>query len=127
VTERLLDPWHCTLDDFASADAPMRRCLGLARAAAQTELPVLILGESGTGKTLLARAIHNSSKRSSAAFVSFNAAALSDTLLDRLRAAAGGRRPPRLGHAPAAGRVHGNRPLPEGSVRLAICNVVAEF
>jgi len=82
VTERVLDPWHCTLDDFASADAPMRRCLDLARAAAQTELPVLILGESGTGKTLLARAIHNSSRRSSAAFVSFNAAALSDTLLD---------------------------------------------
>ena len=82
MSERVLDPWHCTLDDFASADAPMRRCLGLARAAAQTELPVLILGESGTGKTLLARAIHNSSKRSSAAFVSFNAAALSDTLLD---------------------------------------------
>ena len=82
MNERVLDPWHCTLDDFASADAPMRRCLDLARAAAQTELPVLILGESGTGKTLLARAVHNSSKRSSAAFVSFNAAALSDTLLD---------------------------------------------
>ncbi len=60
----------------------MRRCLDLARAAAPTELPVLILGESGTGKTLLARAVHNSSKRAPAAFVSFNAAALSDTLLD---------------------------------------------
>jgi two-component system response regulator HydG len=78
----VLDPWHCTLDDFASADAPMRRCLDLARAAAQTELPVLILGESGTGKTLLARAVHNSSRRTAGAFVSFNAAALSDTLLD---------------------------------------------
>jgi len=60
----------------------MRRCLDLARAAAQTDLPVLILGESGTGKTLLARAVHNSSKRSAGPFVSFNAAALSDTLLD---------------------------------------------
>lgn len=79
---RALDPWHCTLDDFASADAPMRRCLDLARAAAQTDLPVLILGESGTGKTLLARAIHNSSRRAAGPFVSFNAAALSDTLLD---------------------------------------------
>ena len=82
MTERVLDPWHCTLDDFASADAPMRRCLDLARAAARTDLPVLILGESGTGKTLLARAVHNSSKRAQAPFVSFNAAALSDTLLD---------------------------------------------
>jgi transcriptional regulator with PAS, ATPase and Fis domain len=78
----VLDPWHCTLDDFASADAPMRRCLDLARAAARTDLPVLILGESGTGKTLMARAIHNSSRRAAAPFVSFNAAALSDTLLD---------------------------------------------
>jgi transcriptional regulator with PAS, ATPase and Fis domain len=82
VTARVLDPWHCTLDDFASEDAPMRRCLDLARAAAQTDLPVLILGESGTGKTLLARAVHNSSKRAAGPFVSFNAAALSDTLLD---------------------------------------------
>ena len=60
----------------------MRRCLDLARIAARTDLPVLILGESGTGKTLLARAIHNSSKRAGHPFVSFNAAALSDTLLD---------------------------------------------
>jgi two-component system response regulator HydG len=77
-----LDPWQCTLDDFASADESMDRCLELARAAARTDLPTLILGETGTGKTLLARAIHNTSKRAAKGFVSFNAAALSDTLLD---------------------------------------------
>jgi transcriptional regulator with PAS, ATPase and Fis domain len=71
-----------TLDDFHTEDAAMAACLERARAAAATELPVLILGESGTGKTLLARAIHNSSSRASRAFVAFNAAALSDTLLD---------------------------------------------
>jgi transcriptional regulator with PAS, ATPase and Fis domain len=79
---RALDPWPCTLDDFASADAAMRRCLERARGAARTVLPTLMLGESGTGKTLLARAIHNSSGRAQAPFVSFNAAALSDTLMD---------------------------------------------
>ena len=73
---------RATLNDFHSADAPMVRCLELAQIAAQTDLPILILGESGTGKTLLARAIHNSSKRFKEPFVSFNAAALSDTLLD---------------------------------------------
>ena len=71
-----------TLDDFHSADYAMRACLDLARVAARTDLPILILGESGTGKTLLARAIHNSSQRARGPFVSFNAAALSDTLLD---------------------------------------------
>ena len=74
--------WPLALDDFHSADEAMRTCLELARVASRTDLPVLILGESGTGKTILARAIHNSSARAKRAFVSFNAAALSDTLLD---------------------------------------------
>ena len=71
-----------TLDQFTTDDDAMRRCLGLARIAARTDLPVLILGESGTGKTMLARAVHDSSSRAKGAFASFNAAALSDTLLD---------------------------------------------
>jgi len=79
---RSMDPNHCSLEAFQTTDPAMCRCLSLARTAARTDLPVLILGESGTGKTLLARAIHNSSKRAGHPFVSFNAAALSDTLLD---------------------------------------------
>ena len=71
-----------TLDDFVSSDPPMQACLERARLAARTDLPVLILGESGTGKTILARAIHNSSARAAGPFVSFNAAALSETLID---------------------------------------------
>jgi transcriptional regulator with PAS, ATPase and Fis domain len=76
------DRADATLDAFYTSDAAMQACLDRARVAARTDLPVLILGESGAGKTILARAIHNSSKRSGAPFVSFNAAALSDTLLD---------------------------------------------
>ncbi|HEU0106362.1 MAG TPA: sigma 54-interacting transcriptional regulator [Vicinamibacteria bacterium] len=71
-----------TLADFQSEDAPMAACLKRARLAAATDLPVLILGESGTGKTLLAHALHNSSARAARPFVAFNAAALSDGLLD---------------------------------------------
>jgi transcriptional regulator with PAS, ATPase and Fis domain len=71
-----------TLEDFAAGDPAMVRCLELARVAARTDLPVLILGESGSGKTLLASAIHHSSRRATAPFVSFNAAALSETLLE---------------------------------------------
>ena len=71
-----------TLDDLYSSDGVMQACLDRARLAAATDLPILILGESGTGKTLLARAVHNSSRRAARPFVSFNAAALSETLLD---------------------------------------------
>src|SRR5258708_24139071 len=60
----------------------MERCLRLAALAAESDVPVLILGETGTGKTLLAQAIHNSSARARGQFVSFNASAMSDTLLE---------------------------------------------
>src|SRR5947207_2778144 len=76
------DDTDATLDDFWSSDAGMQACLDRARLAARTDLPILILGESGTGKTILARAIHNSSSRKGRPFIAFNAAALSETLLD---------------------------------------------
>ncbi len=53
-----------------------------ARRAAQSSSPVMLLGETGTGKELLAHAIHASSPRSSAALVSVNIAAIPDTLLE---------------------------------------------
>ena len=79
---RAADHAGSTLDEFYTSDAVMQACLDRARVAARTDLPILILGESGAGKTILARAIHNSSPRARHPFVSFNAAALSDTLLD---------------------------------------------
>jgi transcriptional regulator with PAS, ATPase and Fis domain len=82
VNAHEFDDTDATLDDFCSSDAAMQACLDRARLAARTELPILILGESGTGKTILARAIHNSSSRKDRPFVAFNAAALSETLLD---------------------------------------------
>jgi transcriptional regulator with PAS, ATPase and Fis domain len=60
----------------------MRWCLQLAFFAARSDAPVLILGRTGTGKTLLAHALHNSSARAKGPFVSFNASAMSDTLLE---------------------------------------------
>src|ERR1041385_9186519 len=70
------------VDQLTSANAAMQRCLKLAALAARSDIPVLILGETGTGKTLLAQAIHNSSARARGKFVSFNASAMSDTLLE---------------------------------------------
>ena len=60
----------------------MARCLRLAALAAKSDVPVVLLGETGTGKTLLAHAIHNSSTRAGRPLIAFNASAISDTLLE---------------------------------------------
>src|SRR3954469_17836429 len=70
------------VEDIATSNEAMARCLQLAQLAAQSDVPGVLLGETGTGKTLLAHAIHNSSARASEPFVSFNAAAMSETLLE---------------------------------------------
>src|SRR5246127_2945984 len=70
------------IEDLTTSNEAMARCLRLAALAAKSDVPVVLLGETGTGKTLLAHAIHNSSTRSSGPFISFNASAMSDTLLE---------------------------------------------
>ena len=82
MARKRFDQAGATLDQFFTSDHAMQGCLDRARMAAKTDLPILILGESGVGKTILARGIHNSSDRRDGPFVSFNAAALSETLLD---------------------------------------------
>ncbi|MDQ6860271.1 MAG: sigma 54-interacting transcriptional regulator [Verrucomicrobiota bacterium] len=70
------------LEDLTTTSEAMARCLRLATLACRSDVPVVLLGETGTGKTLLAHAIHNSSLRARGPFVSFNAAAMSETLLE---------------------------------------------
>jgi transcriptional regulator with PAS, ATPase and Fis domain len=70
------------LEDLTTTNEAMARCLRLAALACKSDVPVVLLGETGTGKTLLAHAIHNSSLRAGRPFVSFNASAMSDTLLE---------------------------------------------
>jgi len=70
------------VETLTTSNEAMARCLQLAALAAKSDVPVVLLGETGTGKTLLAHAIHNSSGRSRGPFVSFNASAMSDTLLE---------------------------------------------
>jgi transcriptional regulator with PAS, ATPase and Fis domain len=70
------------VEELATSNEAMARCLRLAMLAANSDVPVVLLGETGTGKTLLAHAIHNSSRRAGGPFVAFNASAMSDTLLE---------------------------------------------
>ena len=75
-------PSSLRVEDLATTNEAMARCLRLAALAAKSDVPVVLLGETGTGKTLLAHAIHNSSARAARPLVSFNASAMSDTLLE---------------------------------------------
>jgi two-component system NtrC family response regulator len=61
---------------------PMRDLYALIRKVAPTDCTVLIIGESGTGKDLTARAIHNESKRADERFVAVDLSTLSSTLLE---------------------------------------------
>jgi two-component system response regulator HydG len=60
----------------------MQRVLQLLKAYAPTSASVLILGENGTGKELVARALHTNSPRRAKPFVALNCAALNENLLD---------------------------------------------
>jgi DNA-binding NtrC family response regulator len=60
----------------------MQRVVERARAAAATNAPVLIVGETGTGKEMLARSIHGASRRAAAPFVAVNCGALPRDLVE---------------------------------------------
>src|SRR6267142_2579325 len=68
-------------EEIVGSSAPLRRVLTQVEKVAPTVSTVLILGETGTGKELIARAIHNRSKRSTRAFIRMNCAAIPPSLI----------------------------------------------
>jgi two-component system response regulator AtoC len=69
-------------DDLVIAERSMRDLYALAKRLAVSDLPVLILGETGVGKEKMSRAVHDYSPRADKPFVAINCAALNDNLLE---------------------------------------------
>jgi DNA-binding NtrC family response regulator len=70
------------LPNMIGASEPMQRLYRLARLVAPRDTAVLIMGPTGTGKELVARGIHEYSKRSRGPFVVVNCAAIPESLLE---------------------------------------------
>ncbi len=65
-----------------AANSKMAAILATVETIGSEDIPVLLLGETGAGKEMIARAIHQSGKRSNAPFVAINCGALPETLLE---------------------------------------------
>jgi sigma-54 dependent transcriptional regulator, acetoin dehydrogenase operon transcriptional activator AcoR len=70
------------LNDIISKSPLMQKIFGILPDIARSDSTVLLQGESGTGKELVARALHNLSRRARGPFVAVNCGALPDTLLE---------------------------------------------
>jgi PAS domain S-box-containing protein len=79
--QKALQKTH-TFEDIVSKNPKMHRIFGLLPQVAESGSTVLIQGDSGTGKELVARAIHNQSPRRKGPFIAVNCGALPDALIE---------------------------------------------
>jgi transcriptional regulator with GAF, ATPase, and Fis domain len=79
LREEIAKPSMC--EEIVGTSAALERVLSLVSKVAPTDATVLVTGETGTGKELVARAIHRQSRRSSRAFVTVNCAAIPRDLI----------------------------------------------
>lgn len=70
--------------NVAAGDAQTFNLLRLARRVAMSDVTVMLVGPTGTGKEVISKYLHNSSKRSREAFIAVNCAAVPDTMLEAL-------------------------------------------
>jgi DNA-binding NtrC family response regulator len=92
LRQRRLEQENVRLSGLASTEGPSRPMVGrspaiesvraIIRRAAEADIPVLITGESGVGKELVAREIHERSARGAARFVALNCPAIPESLIE---------------------------------------------
>ena len=82
LVQQISPPLAHPFDDYICADQKMRRILSMAAKAARANCTILIQGESGVGKGVLAKAIHRASNRAERPLVSINCAAIPENLLE---------------------------------------------
>ncbi|MBN8980052.1 MAG: sigma-54-dependent Fis family transcriptional regulator [Rhizobiales bacterium] len=73
-----------TFKDIVTRSEAMANVIAMGKKAASSAIPVLIEGESGVGKELIARAIHGSSERSAKPFIAVNCGALPENLVESI-------------------------------------------
>jgi DNA-binding NtrC family response regulator len=73
-----------TFADLVGTSAPISRVKALGERAARSSLPVRVLGESGVGKELIARAVHGCSDRAGKPFVAVNCGAIPENLVESI-------------------------------------------
>jgi DNA-binding NtrC family response regulator len=73
-----------TFEDLVAKSGAMRQVFRLGERAAKSDIPILIEGESGVGKELIARAIQGSSERSGRPFVTVNCGAIPENLIESI-------------------------------------------
>ena len=82
ITAQSVAPRTSTAKYFLAADDKMLRIQDVIEQIANANVPVLVTGESGAGKEIIAKAIHNASNRRDRPFVAINCAALPPSLLE---------------------------------------------
>ncbi|KAF1036559.1 MAG: Acetoin catabolism regulatory protein [Herbaspirillum frisingense] len=81
-TARPNSPRYCAIDQLSAGDEVMRDLVERGKRLIDRGIPILILGETGTGKEYLSRALHEYSERRKAAWVAVNCASIPDSLAE---------------------------------------------
>lgn len=81
-SEHIIGKQRYTFDSIIGKSRPLVATVELARKVASTDTPILLTGETGTGKEVFANAIHHAGSRAKGSFVAVNCSALSRELLE---------------------------------------------